>query len=436
MSIAPVSGFGTAKWIVSATAGQGTHTTIASALTAASSGDTIFIRPGTYTENLTLKAGVNIVSFQTADSGQVVIIGKATLSSAGLAYFSGIEFQTNSDFFLVSSGSGVNTIEFDNCLLNCSNNTGVSFTNSNSSSTIAFYECVFLLQTTGIALFSSSSAGGILIQGCVGGNPGLSTTVSSASAGSINVTHGNLPFQFGTTGTAGILVNNSYIDCGVQNGVCVTANGTGTTRILNNYLGSGTASAITIGTGVVASVSLSEINSTNTNAITGAGTLFYQGLTFNSSSLINVTTQTGGTLIGGTFQAPSAGILGEQIRSFVASGSAITLSSGNAANITSISLTPGIWDISALPVIVSAASTVNTGTAAAISATSATLGNYGDNQATWDYAGGIGALALTLAIPAYRVTLTTTTTYYLVAYATFSGSTTTAYGRISATRVG
>jgi len=59
--------YGTAKLIVDATAGSGNYTTIAAALAAASSGQTIFIRPGTYTENLTLVAGVNLTSLVEMD---------------------------------------------------------------------------------------------------------------------------------------------------------------------------------------------------------------------------------------------------------------------------------------------------------------------------------------------------------------------------------
>ena len=91
--------FCTAKWIVSPTATDGTHTTIAAALTAASSGDTIFIRPGTYTENLTLKAGVNLAAYDCdAFSGQVTISGKCSFSAAGQVDISGIRLQTNGDF--------------------------------------------------------------------------------------------------------------------------------------------------------------------------------------------------------------------------------------------------------------------------------------------------------------------------------------------------
>jgi hypothetical protein len=41
-----------------------------------------------------------------------------------------------------------------------------------------------------------------------------------------------------------------------------------------------------------------------------------------------------------------------------------------------------------------------------------------------------------LSIPKFRVTLSSTTIYYLVGYAAFTVSTCGIYGRISATRVG
>ena len=68
--------YGPAKFIVSANVYEGTHTTIAAALTSASSGDTIFIRPGTYTENLTLKAGVNLCAYECdGQTPNVTVIG-------------------------------------------------------------------------------------------------------------------------------------------------------------------------------------------------------------------------------------------------------------------------------------------------------------------------------------------------------------------------
>src|SRR5690242_8473255 len=114
--ILPSNTFTTAKWIVSATASDGTHTTIGAALTSASSGDTIFIRPGTYTENLTLKAGVNLTAY-TCDAltPNVTISGTCTFTAAGTVSISGIRLQTNSAALLAVTGSAASIVNLDNC---------------------------------------------------------------------------------------------------------------------------------------------------------------------------------------------------------------------------------------------------------------------------------------------------------------------------------
>jgi len=45
--------------------GHGDFSSIQAAISAASSGMTVFVMPGTYTENPTLKAGVNLSAFNT-----------------------------------------------------------------------------------------------------------------------------------------------------------------------------------------------------------------------------------------------------------------------------------------------------------------------------------------------------------------------------------
>ena len=91
------------------TTANGTHSTISAAITSASSGDTIFVRPGTYTENLTLKAGVNITAYQCDASlnatGRVTIVGNSTLSTAGSVTMTGMQLQTNSAAVITVSGS-------------------------------------------------------------------------------------------------------------------------------------------------------------------------------------------------------------------------------------------------------------------------------------------------------------------------------------------
>lgn len=287
-----VNAINVAKWIVDPTATVGTHTTIQAAINAASSGQTIFVRPGTYTENLSLKAGVNIVAFVSdGESGNVTIVGKATFNATGAVYFSGIRFQTNSDFILVLSGSNLTSAEFDNCLFNCTNNTGISYTVANATSTLALYDCVFILAAPGIALYSSSSTGTILIQNGKGANSGGSITSSNNSAGGANVIHSNIPFCFSTSGTGILNINNSFIDTAAENCPCATFNGTAGGLIMDSYCSSGTASAVSIGAGVSATLSNVTANSSNTNAVTGAGTLVFNNVAFINTANINTTSQ-------------------------------------------------------------------------------------------------------------------------------------------------
>ena len=102
-------------------------------------------------------------------------------------------------------------------------------------------------------------------------------------------------------------------------------------------------------------------------------------------------------------------------------------------NITSIDLTAGVWDISALSV--ANYSSTSTGLYIGISDTSGTIvGNPGDQ---YNYMIGAGAVGSNygVSVPAWRVVLVSTTTYYLVVQPFFSAGTGTGYGRISAVRV-
>lgn len=291
----PTGAFNTAQFIVSATAGQGNYTTIAAALAAASSGQTIFIRSGTYTENLTLVAGVDLVAYVTdSDVPNVIINGKCTFTGAGTVGISGIQLETNSDFALAVTGSAASIVYLNDCYINALNNTAISFTSSSASALINITNCTGNLATTGIGLFTCSSAGTLQIRFSQFTNTGGSSTASTTSATVVNIysTIITFPLSTSSTGTMGIAYSN--INTIAQNTAALTLAGTGTSSSIFSGFSSGSASAISIGTGTLLTVSdTTTINSTNTNAITGAGSLNFNQLLYSgTSSLNNVTTQT------------------------------------------------------------------------------------------------------------------------------------------------
>lgn len=282
--------FGVAKWVVSPDATQGTHTTLTAAIASASSGDTILVRDGTYTEDWTGKAGVTVVALNGEDSPAVTLVGTITYSDAGQFTITGCRLQTNSSFFLVVSGSSASDVNIENCYLNCLNNTGISFTSSSSSALIHISNSNGDIGTTGISLFSQSSTGVLSISNLSISNSGNSTTPSMISAGLFGSTYSSLSFPLATSGTGGFASLYTAFSNSSTNATCLTIDGSGGAVSRYDAFLSGSASAISVSTTIT--IIHSDIDSSNTNSITGAGTITYGTVDFSGSSrVINTTTQ-------------------------------------------------------------------------------------------------------------------------------------------------
>lgn len=427
-----------ARFIVSAggTAQGANYTTIASAYAAAvlaGGVQTVFIQPGTYTENLTLSPNVNLCAF-TGDSltPTVSITGTITSAYTGTCSITGIRLNATAGTALIVSGSNATVLNVKNCYLNFTAFTGIQYSTSNTASQLVIDSCTGDLGTTGIGYYTMTSTGVLTFKYSILNNSGVSVTASSNSAGTVNFMYSTIHAPCNTS-SAGILMSNNAQFLSANNNTAITMAGTNTGSHEFTTFNGGTSSAISVGSGCTLNLASCEVFSSNTNAITGAGTLNYQNLSFTSSSaLINVTTQNGGVAKGGLFQAPSAGFIGQQIRSYQSTPQAI--SPNTWTDITSISVTAGVWNISSICNL--AGALTGNGFSFGISATSASNpGSFADNVASTPTM-PTGDSNITLVVPAYRVTLTATTTYYMTINVNYTGGSALAYGRISATRVG
>lgn len=419
--------------------GNGDFKTLTTAVAAAQSGTTIFLHDS-LTEDFTLPAGVNIVGW----SGPGVlsmpsITGKITMTTAGTSTISSIQLITHGDYFVEITGSAASIIYLNNCYFSSSGT--ASMIHSTTSSTGSQIWCLYCRGSVGSSgTVFSVNHGLIEFEHCSIYNGSNSTAVSTASNDSgcfFKNTYFSSPIT--TSGNSqSFTAHNSFFD--LAYGATLTVGGTGVNGIDGSTVTSGSSTAISVSLNATLDISSTTITSSATNAITGAGTITYSGISFNgSSALINITAQTGGLLKGGRFQAPSASFIGERISAAVASGSPSSLSTGAALTLTSIALTPGIWDISCLMIFIPNAATTATQYLGGISTTTNafTGGDYGDTYSAFQVlAGSLAAYGPSLSVPAVRVTITANTTYYLVAQATFAVNSMTAYGRISAVRVG
>jgi hypothetical protein len=152
-----------------------------------------------------------------------------------------------------------------------------------------------------------------------------------------------------------------------------------------------------------------------------------------------VTKGTSGVNIKGTGlnDSATAGYVGEYISSVILTGSAVSLVNATAKTITSITLTPGDWDITANMITKPASGTTTTSINAGISLTNNTFGTLGSDAEPTTAIQGIATPAtVTDALPVStaRMTVSVNTTVYLIASVTFAVSTMAAFGYIAARR--
>lgn len=124
------------------------------------------------------------------------------------------------------------------------------------------------------------------------------------------------------------------------------------------------------------------------------------------------------------------GNVGEFVQSTVLIGSAVALTTNVPANVTSISLTAGDWDVRGLVAFGSTATGLS-GCISGISTVSATLPSV--TAGAYTYIPGALAGMILPSGPA-RISIASTTTVYLIAYSVFTGGTQSAYGGIYARR--
>lgn len=258
------------------------------------------------------------------------------------------------------------------------------------------------------------------------GNDGLKAPLASPAftgAPTLINASGNSIFQI-TASTATALAISSYTS-GSVNGI-VGINGTGAGGIF----GGAAANAMVIGHQGAFPMQLATNNTVRMSIDSSGNTTCSGNLAFTTQTTQGIV----GTIVTGN---AAAGNVGEYISARRANDGSLTLTNNTGVNITSITLTAGDWDISAIANVgvFTAGTLVMTYWLGGIGTTSGAGLTEGDS---FCFSGQFptGQTDCGIAIPAYRVSITTSTTYFLVVQAGFSGTAVVdAFGRISARRI-
>lgn len=298
-----------------------------------------------------------------------------------------------------------------------------------------------MTSSTGVCIFGSFSGGAIsggssghclFGQGCLasftGGGLGVDDNLcfgnqglSSLLTGVFNVSIGTSSVASGGGAAGSEYTSNESNNIVIQNGGVIGDQNTlriGTQGSTNNRINRAFIAGI-------AGVANSNPSVTTVNTSTGQ-----LGNDTTNFTILSTGLQLKGN---NTNTAPPAGFIGQQIRGF-ASGVAIT--STTPTTVTSIALTAGVWDITCILNYTISGGRAGYFITAITTTTNSIAGSVdGDTRATYTFNAN-SIIQWSHTIPAYRVLLNSTTTYYLVGQPSFSPGTCTATGRISAVRVG
>lgn len=142
------------KYIVDAD-GSADYTTVAAAIAAASAAGTpatVYVRPGTYTENLTL---VSTICIAGAIDDNTTIIGQHTPPTSGYFSFENITLESATNI-IFSAAAGSASLSFEDCILNCAN--GWAFNVLNWTGSLSIFDCGFIGAADGAVRNTGGSA--------------------------------------------------------------------------------------------------------------------------------------------------------------------------------------------------------------------------------------------------------------------------------------
>lgn len=269
-----VSNYGSYKYVVTGTE-PGPYHTIASAITQAVSdggNTTILIRPGTYTENLTLVSGINL---RGSDEGLVIISGIHVPPAAGSLSISNCEM-SSATHILSSAVFGTTDISFDNCLFNLT--AGYIFNMTNWGGDLTINNCTDV--SAGNSIIVNTSAAALAITDSSIGNGGTLMTVS----GPTTIFNSRIFEPVAFTLQSAVAVDGGSV---IDGAIAVVDDAT--FSIFNSRVSAGADTAIThTSTGLVILENV-IIDSSNMLAIDGTGQIELGEVVYNDSHGVAVT---------------------------------------------------------------------------------------------------------------------------------------------------
>jgi hypothetical protein len=267
------------KYVVDAVAGASPYATVQSAINAANTVGipcTVFIRPGTYTENLTLYNGVNL---EGGDNALVTIVGKHVPPDAGDITFTRIGFQSATNV-MEKATAGTTVLRFTRCRFIIADGYACHLTAWTGD--LRFRYCTeYAASVKSGIVYNATGTAPVIISYCSLG-AGTANTMTLIGAARIESSRIICPSSFG-----GAAVSKTYGGCFFDGMISIIT--TAELFIANSTISTGAATAITITSTTPMTLENVVINTSNAVAIAGTGTVNFAEATFVNSKALDGT---------------------------------------------------------------------------------------------------------------------------------------------------
>ena len=263
------------KYIVDG-AGGSPYLTVQSAINAANAAGipaTVYIRAGTYTENLTLYSAIDL---EGSENSAVTIAGKHTPPTSGNLNFNRIGFSSATHILDESATAGTTLIKFSRCNFACTDGYICNLTKWTGQ--ITFKYCTDSSGTNGIINNATGTSPVLIFNSIIGAGTTKTMTLNST----VELFNAKIGCPVSFAGASTVRIEGGSTLLGT-----VTTGGTVDVKIRNSTISTGATAAIVIGSSVAMNLNNVLVDSTKaTSCIEGTGTVNFNEATFpNSKSL-------------------------------------------------------------------------------------------------------------------------------------------------------
>jgi len=261
------------EYIVDPTSDESPYNTIQAALdaeNAVGSGSEIYVRPGTYNENLTLYDG-QVIKGATLET---IIVGNHTPPASGISTLKDLYLIASSGDVLTSAVAGTAIILVENCYITVTN--GYVFDLPNwAGGTLALISSTDASTNNGV--INCTGGANALISGSFAGR-GVGNTLTFSN-GNLDIISTRVGCPVSVAGTGTITINEGSSLLGT-----LTTGGSVTTSMTNTKVSTGATQAITHSSSNTLTLADVNINTTNVPAVGGTGTLVLGSVTYIQES--------------------------------------------------------------------------------------------------------------------------------------------------------